>query len=142
MWRIYLPLMLGWLALLPPFFTNGVCQREFESAATLTQSNLEKLGSSARALQRWASLGVPAAIPSQSECRSSSNRLSLPCGTGTLVVAHVPIQNTVCRIYRDDEVRVQLQFDEHDSLVRLATDMNPYRSLPVPFSSVVVHWGR
>jgi hypothetical protein len=39
-------------------------------------------------------------------------------------------------------VRVQLQYDERDRLVRVATDMSPFKSLPLPFIGVTLHWAR
>lgn len=142
MWRLYVPLLLAWLAVLPPLFTNGTCQKEFEDIAAQAQSSLKSVDSSARALQYWATRGVPATVLSDSECRKASSQLSLPCGEGSLVVAYIPVQSTVCRVYRDEDVLVLFQFDKHDRLVRFASDMNPYKSLPLPFSSVVLHWAR
>jgi len=59
---------------------------------------------------------------------------------GPLLVARVPVANAVCRLYRDDEIRVQLQYDDRGRLGRAQADMNPYRSLPI--QGHTIHWGR
>ena len=56
--------------------------------------------------------------------------------------ARVPVKNQLCRLYRDSEVKVQLQYDERGSLLRMATDMDPYKSLPIPFVGITLHWAR
>lgn len=59
-----------------------------------------------------------------------------------MVYAQVPVENLVCRIYRDDEIRVQLHYDERSRLARIVTEMSPSRHLPLPWSGHSVHWAR
>jgi len=46
----------------------------------------------------------------------------------------VPVANRVCRYYRDESVRFQLAFNVHEQLIRIQTDMNPYRMLKFPMT--------
>ena len=55
--------------------------------------------------------------------------------------AKVPVTNAVCSIYRDDEIRVRLFYDERDRLVQTQFDMNSYKSLPLA-GGVTLHWAR
>ena len=64
------------------------------------------------------------------------------CGSGALVYAVVPVNNRICSFYRDDGIKVQLHYDERDRLIRMVTDMNPFKSLRLPFVGVTVHWGK
>ena len=52
------------------------------------------------------------------------------------------MKNTICRVYRDDEIRVQLQYDDRGRLDCVQTDMSPFHSLPVPFLDYTIHWAR
>lgn len=58
------------------------------------------------------------------------------------MIARVPVKDRICSIYRDDEIRVQLHYDEHDRLSRLEADMSPFKSLPIPFMNTTIHWAR
>ena len=64
------------------------------------------------------------------------------CASGTLVYADVPVENAICRLYRDEDIRVQLQYDERGRLARTQVDMDPYKSLPIPGMERQFHWGR
>jgi len=50
------------------------------------------------------------------------------------------VKNLVCSAYRDDEVRIQLHYDDRDRLARVLVVMNPYKSLPLP--GFMLHWAR
>jgi len=73
------------------------------------------------------------------ECRHRKPRTLSRCGDGPLVVANVPVANLICRIYRDDRVLVMLQYDERDRLVRVESEMSPFKSLPLPWGGAI-HW--
>src|SRR5258708_32977009 len=79
---------------------------------------------------------------SSEQCRRAKPRFVEVCGSGVLVYAVVPVQNRICRFYRDDGIRIQLQYDEHNRLTRMITDMNPFTSLPLSWLGVTLHWGR
>jgi hypothetical protein len=121
MWRFYLALALVWLGLAPPLFTDGACTAEFESH-------------SARI--------VPAALLTLDDCRRAKPRFLDHCRPGPLVYARVPVNNWVCRLYRDDEVRVQLHYDDLGRLLRVQTDMNPFKFVRVPYVNTTVYWAR
>ncbi len=94
------------------------------------------------AMKYWKGRTVPATQISVEQCRQAKPRFLSQCGVGPLVYARVPIQNSVCRFYRDSDIRIQLQYDGLGRLARIASDMNPYRSLPVPFTAFALHWAR
>jgi hypothetical protein len=52
------------------------------------------------------------------------------------------VKNRVCRFYRDSSIHLQLGFNSAEQLVRMQTDMNPYRMLKLPALRVEVYWGR
>jgi|HubBroStandDraft_4_1064222.scaffolds.fasta_scaffold770097_1 hypothetical protein len=126
-------LALGWLAFLPPFFTHGACDAEFQQERAEVASNHGAFASVALARSYWQSKAVPAFVLSSEQC----NRLRLKfldnCAPGPLVYAAVPVKNRTCRFYRDDSVTVQLGYDEHDQLQWVETDMKPSKSLTLPF---------
>jgi hypothetical protein len=53
----------------------------------------------------------------------------------------VPVRNLVCKVYRDDEIRVRFFYDELGRLSRTSVDMQPFYSLPLP-GGVAIHWAR
>ena len=55
--------------------------------------------------------------------------------------ASVPVTNLICKVYRDDEVRVRFFFDEHDRMERVSVDMKPFYSLPLP-GGITIHWAK
>ena len=69
------------------------------------------------------------------------SQLLQSCGGGPIVHARVPVTNLVCKLYRDDEIRVHLFYDEHDRLAQTRFDMDPYKSLPLA-GGVTLHWAR
>ena len=85
---------------------------------------------------------VPNAVLSVDQCRSRKPRQLDRCGEGPLVVAKIPVKDAICRIYRDDEITGWLQYDGRERLVRQQLDMNPYKSLPIPFTATAIHWAR
>jgi hypothetical protein len=141
MLRIVAAVAIVWLALMPPLFTGGACTAEFERETRRLESDRKSLSSPALAAAYWSARRVPFAVIPPDQCRKAKPRFLQRCGSGALVYAQVPVENGICRLYRDDEIRVQLQFDERDRLARQQLDMNLYRSLPLPFG-VTLHWGR
>jgi hypothetical protein len=60
--RLMLVIALVWLALIPPFFTDGACTAEFDKVARQIQDNKPSLASSAAAQAYWNSVHVPAEL--------------------------------------------------------------------------------
>jgi hypothetical protein len=131
-----------WAALTPPLFTNGACTAEFEREASRLEQDRAALRSSTDAAAYFRQRSVPHAVLSADQCRSRKPRQLERCGEGPLVVAKIPVKHAVCRLYRDDEISAWLQYDARDGLVRQQLDMNPYRSLPIPFTAMAIHWAR
>jgi len=142
MWRLYVVILLVWLALMPPWFTAGRCTAEFEAESARLQADMARIRKADAALAYWQARGVPFTTLSADDCRRVRPRWLDRCGLGPLVHAKVPVQDKVCKVYRDSEIRIQLQYDELGRLARMATDMNPFRSLPIPFTDVTLHWAR
>ena len=135
-------MLLVWLALMPPLFTDGACTAEFERESALLAANQPSLSTPALAQAYWSSRQIPVSVISAKQCRLARSKFVDSCSSGELVYAVVPIHNRVCRIYRDDEIRTKLQYDDKGRLTRMVTDMNPFKSLPLPWLGTTVHWGR
>ncbi|MGE5615463.1 MAG: hypothetical protein ACM3X5_00965 [Bacillota bacterium] len=142
MLRIFAVVAIVWLVLLPPLFTGGDCTRELDAETKRISDDGARLRTPSLGRAYWNERSVPFSFLSDVQCRHSRPRYIDSCSRGPLIIAHVPVKNTVCRLYRDDEIRVQLYYDERDRLERLQLDMNPYKSLPIPFLGYTLHWGR
>jgi hypothetical protein len=130
-----------WLVLLPPLFTQGDCTREFDEEHARIERDRAKIRGAGPALQYWSERGIGARLVSVDNCRRAKPRDLQSCGSGPFVQASVPVRNIACKVYRDDEIRVRLFYDERDRLVQTAVEMKPFYSLPIPgFGSV--HWAR
>lgn len=135
-------LALVWIALLPPLFTAGACTAEFNQVLSQLSGNQTSLSSPALAQAYWNLRRIPNSVISADQCRRAKPRFIDTCGVGPLVYAVVPVQNNICRIYRDGSIRIQLQYDERARLTRVVTEMNPFKSLPLPWVGVTLHWAR
>ena len=131
-----------WAALTPPLFTGGSCTAEFEAEVARLEADVASIGSSIHADAYFNDRAIPHAVMSVDQCRSRKPRQLDRCGEGPLVIAKVPVRDPICRIYRDDEIAVWLQYDGRDRLVRRQVDMSPYKSLTIPFAHVTIHWAR
>lgn len=138
---VYLAIGLIWLMLLPPVFTAGACTREFDQATSLLDAHRRELYDFAKAQAVLASQGMNFAVVTAQRCRKVKPRFLKSCGSGPLIYIEVPVSNLVCRIYRDNATRIQLQYDSTQRLIRVSSDMAPYKSLPLPWGGFV-HWGR
>jgi hypothetical protein len=139
--RVILVIALVWLALLPPFFTNGACTAEFNHVSGEITDNRKWLASPELAEAFWRGRNVPVQAISYEECHRSRPRFVDDCGQGELLYVAVPIQDRVCRIYRDSAVRVQLKYDDQNRLRELQTDMKPFKYLRIPWSGVTFFGG-
>lgn len=140
--RILIAVALVWLVLAPPLFTGGACTREFDEEAARIERERPSMRTSGAARAYFAQRSVPAQAIAPDQCRARKPRFLSRCEDGTLVVAKVPVSNAICRIYRDDEILVRLQYDDRDRLARVVLDMAPYKSLPVPGTDASIHWAR
>lgn len=131
---------IAWLLLLPPLFTDGACSAEFETATKRVESDRQAMRTPELAATYFHDRRIPYTVYSLSQCRRAKPRSVVNCGDGPLVYAKAPVKNPVCRIYRDDEVRIHLHYDDRDRLARTVVDMSPYKSLPLP--GITLHWAR
>ena len=137
-------LVLAWAAIMPPFFTHGACEAQFEEEMAIVKANRKELTSPELANHYWSSRAVPAYTYSSEQCRRSAvgMRFVDGCGPGPLVYAAVPVKNSICRFYRDSSVTVQLVYNADSQLVRIQTDMAPFKQFDLPFLSKPVYWGK
>ena len=141
MWKIYAALALVWLCLLPPLFTDGACTSEFDQANAQITANQAALSKPAEALRFLKSHHWQTSQISLEQCRHLRPRTLDNCGYGTTILGELPVENRICRFYRDDATRIQLRYDERDRLDRMVVEMNPFKSLPLPFGRTL-HWAR
>ena len=142
MWRLAVLLALGWAAILPPLFTRGACTAEFEAESRRIDADRAGLPDPARAEDYWRKRAIAFYFVSNESCRRSRPRFVVECGGGPLIYARVPVRNEVCRVYRDDSILVQLQYDSRNRLARTQVDMAPFKSLPIPFMHTAIDWAK
>jgi hypothetical protein len=142
MWRIYIVVLVAWAAMMPPFFTAGACTAEFDAESARLKRDANQFRKLDLATDYWRSRGIAIANLSQEQCRQANRYFAAQCGKGTTITVRVPVENRICRFYRDSEIKTHLQYDEAGRLTRMATDMKPFLSLPIPFTSTTIHWAR
>ncbi|HEY4080635.1 MAG TPA: hypothetical protein VGM81_08065 [Burkholderiaceae bacterium] len=135
--RILIVVALVWIALMPPLFTHGACTAEFESVEQLVKVNQQQMRTAVAAEAFLRQHGIQPIALTSDECNQSKPRWVNQCQSGTLVYAHVPVKNKVCSFYRDDQTLVQLQYDIRDRLVRVITEMKPYKFWSLPWGGTV-----
>jgi hypothetical protein len=94
-----------------------------------------------QAVAYWNNRGIAPRVMTVDQCRRAKPRDLASCGSGPIVQGRVPVKNVICKVYRDDEVRVRFFYDEHDRLSQVSVDMKPFYSLPIP-GVATVHWAR
>lgn len=134
-------LAVAWLALMPPLFTGGACSAEFDRANAWVEAQRQALSTPDAAVAALEAQGASAVLTSNQQCRLVKPRHVQHCDFGALVRAEWPVTHRVCSIYRDDNVKISLTYDNRLRLARIETDMAPYKSLPLP-GGFVVHWAR
>ena len=134
--------LIVWALLAPPLFTGGDCTRQFEAEAQRIEDDKASLTSLPQARKYWTERRVEHRYLTLDQCRRARMRFIDQCGPGPMLLATVPVDNLICRVYRDESVTVQLHYTDKERLARVQVDMAPYKSLPVPFTRTVIHWGR
>jgi hypothetical protein len=135
-------LVLGALALVPPFFTHGACTAEFEAASDALEHQRPRMGTLERAEDYLKSQALSFKILTAERCSLSPPRDVEVCPGGPMLLVKLPVKNATCRYYRDDTIRLQIGFNKQAQLVHLQTDMNPYRMLKIPLIGLEVDWAR
>jgi hypothetical protein len=140
---VALAIVLLWAAMMPPFFTNGACDAEFNRVSAQMMQNRPALGSpELAAAYFWRTAHLPVQVVSPEQCRLSKPSFVDQCGAGVIVYASVPVHNGVCRLYRDSAIAIHLNYDENGRLFQLQSDMKPYQSLHLPGTRIHWYWGR
>jgi len=121
-------------ALLPPLFTHGACTAEFDAFSDRLEAARPQLLTLPRAQAFLAAHGLSYQALSAQQCETLHPREVEMCPSGVLLLGAVPVQDRVCRYYRDDSVRFQLAFNGRDQLIHVQTDMHPYRMLKFPMT--------
>ena len=101
---------------MPPLFTNGACTAEFEAIYTSLNYDKSKIKNTKAVTDYIDSQKVDATTISAEQCREVKPRFLARCESGDLYYLRIPISNKICRIYRDDNVKVQLQYNEKGQL--------------------------
>jgi hypothetical protein len=140
--RILLIVALFWAAILPPFFTDGACTAEFNKVSRQIGDNEAAFASPASALQYWQSQNLPVQVVTSERCHVSRPRFVDVCGPGDLLYVKIPIQNKICRYYRDSSVRVQFQYDGGGRLRQFDAEMDPYKYFSIPWTGIKFYWAK
>jgi hypothetical protein len=139
--RLLALVALIWLVLLPPLFTGGECTREFDAEQARIDRERGGIRGTDQAVAYWNGRGIVPRVMSVDQCRRAKPRDLQSCGAGPMVQAEVPVKNMICKVYRDDEIRVRFFFDEHGRMSQISVDMKPFYSLPIP-GAATIHWGK
>jgi hypothetical protein len=132
----------AWVALLPPLFTHGSCTAEFDTATAELARVRPELGTLESAEAYLRSHAIPHQILTAERCESAPPREVESCPGGPTLLAAIPVKGRICSFYRDNRVRVQLGFNSHLQLVKLQTDMRPYRVLKSEMFGFELDWGK
>jgi len=139
---VLLLLAAGVLVMLPPFFTHGTCQAEFEAASALVEHAQGGLATASRAESYLNEQGISYRIAEPPPCPAGARLDSLSCPEGPKVFASIPVKDRICRFYRDDAIRVRLDFNAHRQLIRIQTDMRPFRAYRIGLLGLDLYWAR
>ena len=140
--KLLILVVIVWVLLSPPLFTGGECTREFEAEAKRIQEDREALSRLGVARRYWSERKVENRYLTVDQCRRARMRFIDQCGPGPMLYATVPVDNLICRVYRDDVITVQLHYTDKEQLAHVQVDMASFKSLPLPFSRTTIHWGR
>jgi hypothetical protein len=120
------------LALLAvPLFTGGRCTAEFDTLADRLEGARPQLLTLTAAQQYLSAHALAYRQLTGTLCEQSPPKDVETCPP-MLLWGSVPVRDPVCRYYRDSTIRFQLAFNSLGQLIRLQTDMNPYRKLRFP----------
>jgi hypothetical protein len=139
---LLLLLAMGWLALMPPFFTHGACTAEFDAAGNVLQVARAELATLSDAQAWLKSHALAYQVLAADRCESQAPPEVQICPGGPLILITVPVQNRVCRYYRDSSIRQVLGYNALQQLVHMQTDMHPFRMLKLPFFDFELSWAR
>lgn len=142
MWKFYLAVALVWLALMPPFFTNGACNAEFEAFSQKFRAEDPAFRKVKSAIDRLTAEGISHQVVTAEACRQVKPRFLDACPSGALIRAEVPVKNWVCSVYRDGNIRLTLVFNEKGWLEQFGGEMKPAKFFLIPVLEYRLYWGR
>jgi len=134
--------LLAIAALIPPFFTNGACTAEFELRSAEAEALKSYLATVPQARAYLSGHVMPFVEVSAEQCETALPPGIEACSDGPIILTSMPVEDRVCRFYRDDKVRVQLLFGRTLQLRRIQTDMKPYKIFSAPVLHQVWYWAR
>jgi len=135
-------LIAGAIALtVPPFFTRGACTSEFDAASDAVQRMRPEIGTVTLLRSYLEAHSISYQVVQPERCASSPIRDLVTCPDGPTFVVTVPVKNTICRYYRDDNIRIHFGFNNSRQLTRIETDMKPFKYLTLPLGQEV-DWAR
>ena len=127
--------------MLPPFFTDGACTSEFEAADAAALRMRPDVGTVALLGSYLNAHAMSYRVVPPERCESWSRNDDVGCSGGPVFLIFIPVQNKVCRYYRDDSIRIQLGFNSSKQLTRIQTDMKPFKYLKLPLGHEIA-WAK
>lgn len=79
MFKLLAIVVLIWLALMPPLFTDGACTVEFDRESALLAANQTSLATPALAQTYWTTRRIPVSIISAKQCRLARSKFVDSC---------------------------------------------------------------
>ena len=128
--------------LVPPLRTNGACTAEFNALADRLEGARTQLLTVSAAEAFLTAQGLRYELVTPERCTQAKPRDVAICPPGVLLIGSVPVVDRVCHYYRDDRVRYQLTFNSAGQLLRIQTDMNPYRKFRFPGTALELDLAR
>lgn len=126
----------------PPFFTDGACNAELDRVTSEVDANSKAFTSLRSSKSYWTARNAAVRTVSPEQCRVSRPRFVSDCGPGDLLYISVPVQNRVCRFYRDSAITVQMQYDDRERLRQIRADMSPFKFFPIPWVGITINWAK
>ena len=139
---LWVVLVASVLLMLPPFFTHGTCQAEFETASAVIEHSQGGVSTLSQARTYLGEHAVAYRLEEPPPCPAGAQPDTLSCPEGPKLFASIPIQNRICRFYRDDSVHVRLDFNARQQLTRIQTDMKPFRTYRIELLGLELYWAR
>lgn len=142
--RVFINLLLACalISLFPPFFTHGACNAEFDATTAALQGQRSKMTTLSEAQAYLAAQGISYSEISVELCKHWPLRDAVVCPGGPVLLAALPVKNRICHYYRDSSIHLQLGFNQYEQLVRIQTDMKPFKSMPLPWNGHEVDWAK
>ena len=131
------------LAFVPPLLTRGRCTAEFNAVTNAYQGLRAEFATLTQAQAYLRARALPYQLLPADRCDSIPTRdEAIVCPGGPVLLIALPVQEPVCRYYRDRTIRLQLGFNTKQQLVHLETNMRPYGILRLRQIGWELYWAR